>query len=104
VLLQSFETIGWILGRLGRLASTVLLQRCPEVSPKICYLQVMKMFLALLGMIIEWYGLPMWAPEVRNRLTSFPGWISHWDPYTVLSLEAFAYSSYCNTMEWFWWD
>jgi len=22
----------------------------------------------------------------------------------VISLEAVAYSSYCNTVEWFWWD
>jgi len=26
------------------------------------------------------------------------------DPYAVLSLEAVAYSSRCNTVEWFWWD
>jgi len=26
------------------------------------------------------------------------------DPYAVFSLEAVAYSSYCNTVEWFWWD
>jgi len=32
------------------------------------------------------------------------GFLSHWDPYTVISLEAVAYSSYCNTVEWFWWD
>jgi len=25
------------------------------------------------------------------------------DPYAVISLEAVAYSSYCNTVEWFWW-
>jgi len=32
------------------------------------------------------------------------GFLSHWDPYAVISLEAVAYSSYCNTVEWFWWD
>jgi len=26
------------------------------------------------------------------------------DPYAVISPEAVAYSSYCNTVEWFWWD
>jgi len=26
------------------------------------------------------------------------------DPFAVISLEAVAYSSYCNTVEWFWWD
>jgi len=25
-------------------------------------------------------------------------------PYAVISLEAVAYSSYCNTVGWFWWD
>jgi len=30
--------------------------------------------------------------------------LSHWDPYAVNSLEAVAYSSYCKTVEWFWWD
>jgi len=29
---------------------------------------------------------------------------SHWDPYIVISLKAVAYSSYCNMVEWFWWD
>jgi len=29
------------------------------------------------------------------------GYLSHWDPYAVISLEAVAYSSYCNTVEWF---
>jgi len=29
---------------------------------------------------------------------------SHWDLYAVISLEAVAYSSYCNTVEWFGWD
>jgi len=28
----------------------------------------------------------------------------HRDPYTVTSLETVVYSSYCNTVEWFWWD
>jgi len=28
----------------------------------------------------------------------------NWDPYAVISLEVVAYSSYCNTVEWFWWD
>jgi len=28
------------------------------------------------------------------------GFLSHWDPYAVISLEAVAYSSYCNTVEW----
>jgi len=32
------------------------------------------------------------------------GFLSHSDPYAVISLEAVAYSSYCNTVEWFWWD
>jgi len=32
------------------------------------------------------------------------GFLSHWDPYAVLSLEAVDYSSNCNTVEWFWWD
>jgi len=32
------------------------------------------------------------------------GFLSHWDPYAVISLEVVAYSSYCNTVEWFWWD
>jgi len=31
--------------------------------------------------------------------------LSHWDPYAVISLGAFAYSSYYNNaVEWFWWD
>jgi len=30
--------------------------------------------------------------------------LSHWDPYAVIRLEAVAYSSYFNTVEWFWWD
>jgi len=29
------------------------------------------------------------------------GFLSHWDPYAVISLEAVAYCSYCNTVEWF---
>jgi len=37
-------------------------------------------------------------------LLSQIGFLSHWDPYAVISLEAVAYSSYCNTVEWFWWD
>jgi len=28
----------------------------------------------------------------------------HWDPYTVVILEAVTYCSYCNTVEWFWCD
>jgi len=32
------------------------------------------------------------------------GFLSHWDPYAVLSPEVVAYSSYCNAVEWFWWD
>jgi len=32
------------------------------------------------------------------------GFLSHWDANAVLSLEVVAYSSYCNTVEWFWWD
>jgi len=35
------------------------------------------------------------------------GFLSHWDPYAVISLEAVAYSwhsSYRNAVEWFWWD
>jgi len=30
--------------------------------------------------------------------------LSQWDPYAMISLEAVAYNSYCNTVEWFWWD
>jgi len=30
--------------------------------------------------------------------------LSHWDPYSALSLEAVACGSYCNTAGWFWWD
>jgi len=30
--------------------------------------------------------------------------LSHWDHYTVINLEAVTYSSYGNTVEWFWWD
>jgi len=30
--------------------------------------------------------------------------LSHCDPYAVISLETVAYSSYCNMVEWFWWD
>jgi len=30
--------------------------------------------------------------------------LSRWAPYTVISLEAVACSSYCNTVEWFLWD
>jgi len=30
--------------------------------------------------------------------------LPHRDPYAVISLEAVAFSSYCNTVEWFWWD
>jgi len=26
------------------------------------------------------------------------------NPIAVINLEAVAYSSYCNTVEWFWWD
>jgi len=32
------------------------------------------------------------------------GFLSHWDPYNVISLEVVAYSSYCNTLEWFLWN
>jgi len=32
------------------------------------------------------------------------GFLSHRDSYAVISLEAVAYRSYCNTVEWFWWD
>jgi len=32
------------------------------------------------------------------------GFFSHWDPYAVLSLEAFAYGMYCNMVKWFWLD
>jgi len=32
------------------------------------------------------------------------GFLSHWDPYDVISLVAVAYSSYCNAVEWFWCD
>jgi len=43
---------------------------------------------------------------LSNTLTEVQqiGFLSHWDPYAVISLEAVAYSSYCNTVEWFWWD
>jgi len=30
--------------------------------------------------------------------------LGRWDPYAVPILEAVAYNSYCNTVEWFWWD
>jgi len=30
--------------------------------------------------------------------------LSQWDSYSVISLEAVADSPYCNTLEWFWWD
>jgi len=30
--------------------------------------------------------------------------LSHWNPYAVLSLEVVACKSCCNTLEWFWWD
>jgi len=32
------------------------------------------------------------------------GFLSHWDLYAVISLEEVAYTAYCNTVEWFWWD
>jgi len=40
----------------------------------------------------------------RQLIGPANGFLSHWDPDAVISLEAVAYSSYCNTVEWFWWD
>jgi len=37
---------------------------------------------------------------IRNK---FPKW-GFCHTYAVISLEAVAYSLYCNTVEWFWWD
>jgi len=39
-------------------------------------------------------------PNTTNTCRS----LSHWDRYSVISLEAVAYSSYGNTVKWFWWD
>jgi len=30
--------------------------------------------------------------------------VVRWDAYAVISLEAVAYSLYCNTVKWFYWD
>jgi len=43
----------------------------------------------------------------RLRSTKMISWLFaklSWDPYAVRTLEGVAYSSYCNTSEWFWWD
>jgi len=40
----------------------------------------------------------------RQLIGSAVEFLSHWHSYTVISLERVAYSSYCNTVEWFWWD
>jgi len=40
-----------------------------------------------------------------RQLRGLADWVlSDWDPYAVISLEAVAYSLYCNTVECFWWD
>jgi len=41
---------------------------------------------------------------VMGSSSEYTGFLSRWDSYAVISLEAVAYSSYCNTVEWFWWD
>jgi len=43
--------------------------------------------------------------ENVNSAACIADWIfSCRDPCAVLSLEVVAYSSYCNMVEWFWWD
>jgi len=66
----------------------------PPVEPKACYPH-------FLFMISFPCVLMAWCSAYRSSRLDF---LSHWDPYAVLSLEAVAYSSYCNTVEWFWWD
>jgi len=39
-----------------------------------------------------------------RQLVGPADWGTTLGPCAVLSLEAVAYSSYCNTVEWFWWD
>jgi len=52
---------------------------------------------------IMWKFVQTFSVLCSRQLIGF-GFLSHRDSYVVVSLEAVAYSSYCNTVEWFWWD
>jgi len=54
-------------------------------------------------LLVEYKEIFSDVPKVTH-LIEHKVQLTHWDPYAVLSLEAVAYSSYCNTVEWFWWD
>jgi len=57
-------------------------------------------FLTLCNKRPKWFGKGC----IRCTSPSQIGFLSLWDPYAVISLQAVAYSSYCNMVEWFWWD
>jgi len=56
--------------------------------------------IAALVTIVQWNIL---VARCSRQLIGLADWfLSHWDPYAVISLEAVAYSSYYNAVEWFW--
>jgi len=53
----------------------------------------------------EYQITPNFVARCTRQLIGPADWfLSQWDPYAMISLEAVAYSSYRNTVEWFWWD
>jgi len=56
-----------------------------------------------LGVPKTTFGIP--GQNVPNRdCPGKTGTVGQLDPNAVVSIEAVAYSFFCNTVEWFWWD